>query len=202
MHTPLQPLGECHCWWTRVSLRAHVAKFCVRLQLVRSVLRAWKLSVLKFIESVILWIYYMASLLAPASFGIFVTSLFNFLNYFVWLRIADEGSVPEICIWSILLMKSDLKWCIHLDLFLYFNHFTHALGECHCWWTRNSLRVHAVKFYGRPQLIRSVSKASTFSVLKFIEIVIFWIYLPSLSASVCFGTFVISLFNFLATLFG
>ena len=32
-------------------------------------------------EIVILWIYYMASLLASASFGTFVTSLFNFLNY-------------------------------------------------------------------------------------------------------------------------
>ena len=66
----------------------------------------------------------MASLLASASFGTFVTSLFNFLNYFVWLRITDEGFVPEMRIWSILLMESDLKWCIHLDLFLYFNHFT------------------------------------------------------------------------------
>ena len=30
----------------------------------------------------------------------------------VWLRITDEGSVPEMRIWSILLIKSDLKWCI------------------------------------------------------------------------------------------
>ena len=125
MHTSLQPLGECHCWWTRVSPRAHVAKFYVRLQLIRSVLRASKFSVLKFIEIVILRMYYMASLLASASF---VTSLFNFLNYFVWLRITDEGSVTERRIWSILLMKSDLKWCIHLDLFLYFNHFTHLVS--------------------------------------------------------------------------
>ena len=62
----------------------------------------------------------MASLLASASFGAFMTSLFNFLNYFVWLRITDEGYVPEMRIWSILLMKSDSKLCIHLDLFLYF----------------------------------------------------------------------------------
>ena len=50
------------------------------------------------------------------------------LNYFVWLRIADEGSVPEMRIWSILLIKSDLKWCIHLSrsLFLYF--------KIHCTW--------------------------------------------------------------------
>ena len=40
--------------------------------------------------------------------------------YFVWLRITDEGPVPEIRIWSILLIKSDLKWCIHLSsLYLY-----------------------------------------------------------------------------------
>ena len=73
--TSLQPPGECHCWWTRVSPRAHVAKFYVLLQLIRSVLRASKFSVLKFIEIVILWIYYMASPLASASFGTFVTSL-------------------------------------------------------------------------------------------------------------------------------
>ena len=36
------------------------------------------------------------------------------LNYFVWLRINDESSVPEMRIWSILLIKSDLKWLIHL----------------------------------------------------------------------------------------
>ena len=49
----------------------------------------------------------------------------------------------------------------------------HSLAECHCWWTRESLRAHAAKLYGRLKLIRSVSRASTFSVLKFIEIVIF-----------------------------
>ena len=38
--------------------------------------------------------------------------------------LTDEGSVPEMRIWSILLIKSDLKWCIHLSrsLFLYFNY--------------------------------------------------------------------------------
>ena len=50
-------------------------------------------------------------------------SLFPRSYYFVWLRITDEGSVPEMRIWSILLIKSDLKWCIHLSrsLFLYFS---------------------------------------------------------------------------------
>ena len=38
-------------------------------------------------------------------------------NYFVWLRITDEGSVPEMRIWFILLIKFDLKWCIHLNIY-------------------------------------------------------------------------------------
>ena len=63
-----------------------------------------------------------------SSFFSFVTSLFNFLNYFVWLRITDEGSLTEIRIWSILLIKSNLKWCINLGLFLYSNYFTHLVS--------------------------------------------------------------------------
>ena len=40
------------------------------------------------------------------------------------LPIPDEGSIPEMRIWSILLIKSDLKWCVHLSgsLYLYFNY--------------------------------------------------------------------------------
>ena len=53
-----QLLGECHCWWTKESPRAHVAKFYGRLRLIRSVLRASKFAVLKLIEIVILWVYY------------------------------------------------------------------------------------------------------------------------------------------------
>ena len=34
-----QLLGECHCWWTRESPRAHVAKLYGRLRLIRS---AWE----------------------------------------------------------------------------------------------------------------------------------------------------------------
>ena len=71
MHISLQPLDECHCWWTRVSPRAHVAKFYVRLQLIRSALRASKFSVLKFIEIVIL-----VDLLHDIPFG------FRFFWYF------------------------------------------------------------------------------------------------------------------------
>ena len=42
-----QLIGECHCWRTSESPRAHVAKFYGRLRLSRSVLRASKFSVLK-----------------------------------------------------------------------------------------------------------------------------------------------------------
>ena len=47
---------------------------------------------------------------------------FQLLIYFVWPRITDEGPLPEMRIWSILLIKSELKWCIHLSRNLYFNY--------------------------------------------------------------------------------
>ena len=37
-----------------------------------------------------------------------------------WLRFTDEGSVPEMRKWSMLLIKSDLKWCVHLSRSLFF----------------------------------------------------------------------------------
>ena len=125
-------------------------------------------------------------------FWYFCDISFHLFKLLCWLRITDEGSDPEMRIWSLLLMKSDLKWCIHLCLFI----FQPLHSQCHCWWTRESLMAHAAKFYSRLQLIRSVSRASTFSMLKFIEILIFGVYSPSLLASVCFGPLVISLFNF------
>ena len=97
----------------------------------------------------------------------------HILNFFVWLRITDEGSVPEMRIWSI----SNLirfKWCIHLSRSLFFEF--QLLGECHCWWTKESPRAHVAKFYGLLRLICSVLRASNFSCLKFIEIVILWVY--------------------------
>ena len=52
----------------------------------------------------------------------------NILNYFVLLRITDNGSVPEMRIWSILLIKSDLKWCLHLrKLYFYFSFVSAAV---------------------------------------------------------------------------
>ena len=75
-----------------------------------------------------------------------------------------EGSVPEMRICSILLIKSDLKWCIYFSKSFF---IFQLLGECHCWLTRESPRAHVAKFYGRLRLIRSVFKrASKFNVIK------------------------------------
>ena len=94
-----QLLGECHCWWTKESPRAHVAKFCGRF-------RFWEHQIfcVEFIEIVILLVHYTI----PFGLTLFWhlwASLFNFLNYIVWQRITDEGSVPEMRIWSISLFK-------------------------------------------------------------------------------------------------
>ena len=40
---------------------------------------------------------------------------FQLLKLLFWLRITDEGSVPEMRIWSILFIKSDLKWWMQLS---------------------------------------------------------------------------------------
>ena len=71
-------------------------------------------------EIVILWVYDTI----PFGFSLFwhIWDIsFQLLKLLLWLRTTNEGSVPEMRIWSILLIKSDLKWCIHLSrsLFLY-----------------------------------------------------------------------------------
>ena len=64
-------------------------------------------------------------------------SLSNFWNYFVWLRITNEGSVPEMRTWSILLINPILygvyilvevsfhmsKWC-HMFITAEYNAIT------------------------------------------------------------------------------
>ena len=85
---------------------------------------------------------------------------------------------------------------------LYFNHFTHLVSVTADGHESPWGHMQPSSTVDFSWLIRSVSRAATNFVLKFIEIVIFGVYSPSLLASICFGTFVISLFNFLATLFG
>ena len=110
-------------WWTNESPRAHVAKFYDQLRLIRSVLRASKFSALILTEIVILWVYYTI----PLGFTLiwhFWSITLQFWRHFHWLRITDEGSVTELRIWSILIIETDLKWCVHLSrrLFTYFNY--------------------------------------------------------------------------------
>ena len=85
-------------------------------------LRASKFSVLQYLfEIVILWVYYTIPFGFSLVFGTFRTSFFNFWKYFL---AKDEGSLSKMRIWSIFLINSDLKWCIHLrrSLFLYINY--------------------------------------------------------------------------------
>ena len=60
----LKLLGECHCWWTKESPRAHVGTFCGRLRLIRGGLRASIFSVLNLIVIVIIWVYYTIRLVS------------------------------------------------------------------------------------------------------------------------------------------
>ena len=80
---------------------------------------------LEFIQIVIFGVYYTIPF-GSTLFWHFGAYFFNFLNYFLWLRITDEGLVPEMRIWSILLIKSDLKWCIHVSRSLFFNCITNT----------------------------------------------------------------------------
>ena len=92
----------------------------VIFRLICSVLRASNFSVLKLIEIVILWVYYTIRF-GFSLFRQFRDNIFYFCNHFFWRMITNEGSLPEMRIWSILFIKSELKWCIHLsrNLFLY-----------------------------------------------------------------------------------
>ena len=77
------------------------------------------------------------------------------------------------------------------------------LGECHCWWTGGSPRAHVARFYGRLQLIRSVWRASKFSVFKidrncsFVGLLHhpFWLQFILAPFGHYFSTFKISLFG-------
>ena len=142
------------------SPMAHVATFNGRLWLIRSVLRASNFSVLKFIKIVILWVFCIIFF----GFSLFWDMTCHFLKLIFWLRITDEIFVPKMRIWFILLIKSDKMVYIHLSR----NFIFQLLVECKCWWTSESPRAHVAKIYGRLRLIRSVLRASTFSVLKLI----------------------------------
>ena len=76
-------------WWGKGCIKRWKSK-----KKTRCLLYGWKLEILR---------------------NTFWCITFQLLNYSVRLGITDEGSVREMRIWFILLMKSDLKWCIHLS---------------------------------------------------------------------------------------
>ena len=69
---------------------------------------------IELIEIVILWVYFTIPF-GFSLFGHFLVIAFQLFILHVWLMITDEGSVPEMRIWSISLIKSDQKWYIHLS---------------------------------------------------------------------------------------
>ena len=159
-----QLLGECHCWWTSESPRAHVAKFYGRLRLIRSVWRASKFSVFEFV-----WNCNFVGLLHHPFWLQLVLALFGHcFSTFVYTtclagdhwRGFSTRNVHVVHVVNLIRLKMVCaSWWKSLFIF-------QLLGECHCWWTSESPRAHVAKFYGRLRLIRSVWRASKFSVFK------------------------------------
>ena len=58
---------------------------------------------IKLFEIVILWVYYTIPFGLSLFWHVWDIS-FQLLKLHVWLRTTDEGSVPEMRIWSILLI--------------------------------------------------------------------------------------------------
>ena len=158
-----QLLGECHCWWTSESPRAHVAKFSVDFSWVVAFEEHQNFPCLKLIEIVILWVYYTI----PFGFNLFwhlLVITFQLLKLHClagdrWRGFGARNAHMVHIVNLIRLKMVYTSWWRSLFEF-------ELLGECHCWLTSESPRAHVAKLYGRLQLIRSVWRASTFSVLK------------------------------------
>ena len=153
-------------------LRAHVAKFYYLLRMICSIFRASKFSLLQLTEIVILRVYYTIPF-GVSLFGHFWVSrfLFNCLNNSIWRKSLMRVQFLK---WSLLYIKSDLKWCIHLSwsLLLYFIDFVSVTSG-----RTESLQCRM--FYGQQQLICSVFRASKVSVLKLIKMKFCRFTLPS-----------------------
>ena len=128
-----QLLGDCHCWWTCDSLRAHVAKFTVDF--------GWLVAIesIKILRVKIDWNYNFVGLLHyPVPFGFslfghFLEISFILLKLLFGERITDEGSVPETRKWSILLFKSDSHGMnIWVEVSLYYKMLCVVKCAHHC----------------------------------------------------------------------
>ena len=107
------------CWASQLVDQRVLEGTCSQVLRSTSVDAFWEhqnFLCLKLIEIVIVGINYTI----PFGFSLFLAYFgYHFSNFFVWLRINDEGSVSEMSIWSISLIKSDLKWCINLSRSLF-----------------------------------------------------------------------------------
>ena len=96
-----------------------------------------------------------------------------FKEYFVWLRMTDDGHIPEMRVWSILLVNPILKWCIHPkgSLFLYFNYFVSVTAG-----GSEVLEGTCSQVLRSTLVLVALWKHRHFSRLKVIEIVILLVY--------------------------
>ena len=102
----------------------------------------------------------MASLLASASFWYFCDISFQLFKLLClaknhWWRFCNQNARMVHIVNEIRFKMVYTSWSLFIFQPL------HSLGECHCWWIRESMRAHAAKFYGRLRLIGSGSRAST-----------------------------------------
>ena len=138
------------------------------------------------------------SLLALPCFGTLWTSLFDFLNYCVWLRITEEVSGPGIRIWSILLIQSGLKWFKQVDVSFHIKT---------TWWVSTAGGPGSPRGHMKPSSTADFGWFVAFESIKIFRVQTwlncdfvgllhhpFWL-LP------CFGSFWASLFNFLELLY-
>ena len=116
-----QLLGECHCWWTSESPRAHMLpSSTVDFGWFVAFGEHQNFPCLKLIEIVILLVHYTIPF-GVSFFWHFLVITYQLFILNVWLRITDEDSVPEMSIWSISRIYSDWKWRIHLSKSLFLN---------------------------------------------------------------------------------
>ena len=99
----------------RRPTRAHEAKFYDRLRLIRSILRVSRFSTFKINSNCNAVSLLHHPFLASTCSGIIFVSHWIFYNT-CWLRITDDGLIPEIRIWSMVLIQSDYFCvCIHFN---------------------------------------------------------------------------------------
>ena len=135
-------LGECHCWWTSESPRAHVAKFYGWLRLIRSVWRAPKFCVFK-----INWNCNYVGLLHHPFWLQLVLALFGhyFLTFYTTYIAKDQwrGFSTRNAHMVHIVNSIRLKWCIYLIKSVYLNLKCsfHKFNICICILTRIPLET-------------------------------------------------------------